>query len=813
MSFCPQCGVELVAGARFCQVCGRPLSNEAPDTSPADTPRTASAPTSRTPSASTSRPPSATPTRPQIEVTQESALRVARDGAGLVGGLFVTCFMLVALALLIAAHGTSFGDWLHVAGWLTGMTFRGHLTSSADTSLGPLSLGGGFSFALQPGLPFVCAIAFVVWRSWHDEAQHPSPSHATLIAHTAIIAGAAAVLEAVLAAVLTGTSSFSSGGEQFQSSASLGVSVASALLGTFIYVWLAAAAGRLACAWNRDGVPRRWATLLTRALPVSRQLARFVGVALVPVLVLGVIGLVADGTPIGTWMLILLMLPSVLAGALLFCAGAGLSVGASIGVGSVGKTYGILSGGVPAWTLALLLIPLGALVLVGARAARDDVPAEPPWPDALRGAAIACVCTVAVAFITSITGSASASVIGGSFRLGIDWGTGIVVALLWGAAVPVASYFVPRILGQPAAASVDSFAAGLVGGLKNLRGGAAASTLVARTAQSPAVAPVAPPTQQAAPSTQQAAPSTQQAAPSTQQVVQPTEETAPPTEETATPPPPVAPRPQFPLPPIETSTQANRTRPAPEAGIPTPLPPEDAVVRCPHCRHENLAGSSFCGLCGRNLAPGGAGSSGPDRRRLGIAAGVLAAVVAGALGVLLGTGAFSKAHAHHGGQGTSGSSSSTPNSTTSMTSTTSTTTASTTSTSTTTPKPPPPPTPEAVIHRHLDDLGAGRYQQAFGLISAAYRAHNPSWPSERASASPAIKIISVGAATISSGAADVKIDFYARDHNPTSGSDTKCREFTGTVNLIKAHGQWRYNPDANHLAATVQPDSDPHCPA
>jgi hypothetical protein len=62
------------------------------------------------------------------------------------------------------------------------------------------------------------------------------------------------------------------------------------------------------------------------------------------------------------------------------------------------------------------------------------------------------------------------------------------------------------------------------------------------------------------------------------------------------------------------------------------------------------------------------------------------------------------------------------------------------------------------------------------------------------------------------GGANVPVDFYARDRNPTRGSDTQCREFSGTVNLVQQDGAWKYNPADDHLNATVQQD-DPNCPS
>lgn len=119
--------------------------------------------------------------------------------------------------------------------------------------------------------------------------------------------------------------------------------------------------------------------------------------------------------------------------------------------------------------------------------------------------------------------------------------------------------------------------------------------------------------------------------------------------------------------------------------------------------------------------------------------------------------------------------------------------------------------PAAVMREHLDDINSGNYQQAFALMSASYRAQNPSWLSNHTRANPGITVISVGQPSLSSKGAEVPVDFYARDRNPTSGSDTNCREFTGTVTVIQTHGVWRYDP-AGTLTSTIVPRRHPNCP-
>ena len=98
-------------------------------------------------------------------------------------------------------------------------------------------------------------------------------------------------------------------------------------------------------------------------------------------------------------------------------------------------------------------------------------------------------------------------------------------------------------------------------------------------------------------------------------------------------------------------------------------------------------------------------------------------------------------------------------------------------------------------------------------MSANYRAQNPSWPSDRAAADPGITIISIGTTQYSPGNAQVQVNFYAQDRNPTAGSDTQCRGFQGTAQLVSEAGGWRYDPSGSSLTSTVVPSSNPRCPS
>jgi Double-GTPase 2 len=119
--------------------------------------------------------------------------------------------------------------------------------------------------------------------------------------------------------------------------------------------------------------------------------------------------------------------------------------------------------------------------------------------------------------------------------------------------------------------------------------------------------------------------------------------------------------------------------------------------------------------------------------------------------------------------------------------------------------------PSSVIKQHLQALGHGGYNTAFQLMSPAYRAANPSWPSQRSTASPGINVVNVGSSQISGSQADVPITFYARDSVATPGSDTQCRRFDGTVHMIKVNGHWRYEPGGNNLNRTTA-NGDSNCP-
>jgi hypothetical protein len=119
--------------------------------------------------------------------------------------------------------------------------------------------------------------------------------------------------------------------------------------------------------------------------------------------------------------------------------------------------------------------------------------------------------------------------------------------------------------------------------------------------------------------------------------------------------------------------------------------------------------------------------------------------------------------------------------------------------------------PSLTIRRHLEDLNNANYNSAFSLMSASYRSQNPNWESGRSAAAPMVNIVEIGTPTYGGGDARVYVKFYARDRNPSEGSDTQCRRFEGVVQLVPERGAWRYEPKGNSLAAVVEPPGDSNC--
>lgn len=118
--------------------------------------------------------------------------------------------------------------------------------------------------------------------------------------------------------------------------------------------------------------------------------------------------------------------------------------------------------------------------------------------------------------------------------------------------------------------------------------------------------------------------------------------------------------------------------------------------------------------------------------------------------------------------------------------------------------------PARAIRAHYDAIDDGDYRRAFMLMTAGYRAAQPGWLSQFSSAQPHINLARVGSPRISGSHAVVDVSFYARDSYDTPESDTRCRHFTGIVNLVKTSDGWRYSPPGEFTSRVV--DGSPRCP-
>jgi serine/threonine protein kinase len=106
-------------------------------------------------------------------------------------------------------------------------------------------------------------------------------------------------------------------------------------------------------------------------------------------------------------------------------------------------------------------------------------------------------------------------------------------------------------------------------------------------------------------------------------------------------------------------------------------------------------------------------------------------------------------------------------------------------------------------------INTGHYRKAWAMETANEQSQEPSFLSDKKTAQPMINVVSIGPASSSSGSADVPIAFYAQDRNPSPGSDTACRYFQMTADMVQnGNGGWSYNgPIAGTAQATAEPGS------
>jgi hypothetical protein len=119
------------------------------------------------------------------------------------------------------------------------------------------------------------------------------------------------------------------------------------------------------------------------------------------------------------------------------------------------------------------------------------------------------------------------------------------------------------------------------------------------------------------------------------------------------------------------------------------------------------------------------------------------------------------------------------------------------------------PGPAATLSTYWQDMADGSYSSAYSLETAREQANFPNFVSDRSEADPVINVINVGSPQYVSGGAVVPIEFYARDRYPNPGSDTLCRLFDTSANMVDNGGQWLYNGLVS--GGSVVSSSNPAC--
>ncbi len=106
-------------------------------------------------------------------------------------------------------------------------------------------------------------------------------------------------------------------------------------------------------------------------------------------------------------------------------------------------------------------------------------------------------------------------------------------------------------------------------------------------------------------------------------------------------------------------------------------------------------------------------------------------------------------------------------------------------------------------------INTGHYRKAWAMETATEQSQEPSFISDKKTAQPMINVVSIGPASSSSGSADMPIAFYAQDRNPSPASDTTCRYFQMTAQMVQnGNGSWSYDgPVAGTAQATAEPGS------
>jgi hypothetical protein len=388
----------------------------------------------------------------QAQVDAGSVQASLRDGALVASGLFAVSLLIAAVVLNIIGSATS-GDWFRVGGWVQGMTFRGSLNSSLSASAADvISLAGTVHATAQPGLLLVGCLAAAALLAVRSERYQPSANLASALVRSALAGGGAAAVSVAVALVTRGSLSTSADSllsslSDFgvSSSLSVGVGVPSVLVGTLVFVTLASAAARTAVGWRRIVLPR-WQQEAASWLPAARGVVEFAVVSVGLGLVAGVMILLGYGAQVSDWLTALADLPLDVAALVAFGAGAVVSARATSALGGGDFSFGTFVGTAPGWAWTLLLLPLAAAVVAGARTVLRRPPiAKVSLAVSWRFSLLMLAGAVVLTFLSSITASGSVSAFSGGARLGLGWASVILSALAWGTLIPVVGFYAVRL--------------------------------------------------------------------------------------------------------------------------------------------------------------------------------------------------------------------------------------------------------------------------------------------------------------------------------------------------------------------------------
>jgi serine/threonine-protein kinase len=109
-------------------------------------------------------------------------------------------------------------------------------------------------------------------------------------------------------------------------------------------------------------------------------------------------------------------------------------------------------------------------------------------------------------------------------------------------------------------------------------------------------------------------------------------------------------------------------------------------------------------------------------------------------------------------------------------------------------------------------INTGHYRRAFLMETPHEMAQEPSFVSDKKTAQPMINVVSIGQPSSNSGASEVPIAFYAQDRYPSPGSDTICRYFQMSADLVQVgNGSWAYDGPVSGTAQVTTEPGNPNC--